>query len=130
MTVSCESGGVNCLPESEDDRSFPLLERLVVQPGPGPAPGGKCGNPYTAHGRFLDHLQRMRHQAKRPFALVDAGERMGWSEYEGCARREWLDRVNGGSSCWDVELETAASGGGKSLEAPACRVLEIGVVNL
>ncbi|TFK92854.1 hypothetical protein K466DRAFT_187605 [Polyporus arcularius HHB13444] len=86
-----------------DNCSFPALKRLVVQPAPGPAPGGRCGNPYTAHGRFLGNLQEMRHQAKRPFALVEAGERMSGSDFEGPAIREWLDRVGGGPGCWEFE---------------------------
>lgn len=75
----------------------------------GPPARLDCLNSYIVHVNYMGILDRMCQNAKRPFILVEPEKRTKDTEnrFRTAAKREFLDRLNGGSGCWEVTRLTS-----------------------
>ncbi|RPD81309.1 hypothetical protein L226DRAFT_529714 [Lentinus tigrinus ALCF2SS1-7] len=78
---------------------FKKLSHLYLEPQSPPAPGGRCGNPYIAYGKYkidFDNFLAAATLAK----LKALPHRIRGVSTEKAAMEEWLDRIGGGTGCW------------------------------
>ncbi|KAI0737689.1 hypothetical protein C8Q80DRAFT_297665 [Daedaleopsis nitida] len=96
--------------ESDDQEACPFanLQHILMQPC-GPPTQLHCLNSYIAHVNYVSMLDRMCQNAKRPLKLVKPEKRTKDTEnrFRMAAKREFLDRLNGGSGCWELARSTS-----------------------
>ena len=82
--------------------TYPRLKRVLIQPRGRPLPGGRCGNPYIAYGRFTVALGAFCEESPFPIERVAELPRtnIGEGKWEQMVKEEWLDRLQGGPGCW------------------------------
>ncbi|KAI0751187.1 hypothetical protein C8Q80DRAFT_1155986 [Daedaleopsis nitida] len=88
--------------EHKKNDKFPHLTRFLIQPRGPPAPGGRCGNPYIQYDVFQSALAHLHAFAALPVEQLPDKEVPCLSQetWEEIAKREWLDRLEGGPGCW------------------------------
>ena len=82
----------------------------MVRPAAPPAPGARCGNVYLQYYKFERALARLKVDGALPFEQLPHRVRgTGSDGWEELAKRDWLDRLDGGLGCWHSEPSSESS---------------------